>query len=228
MFKSNEFIEWNDFLSMLGAQVVHCPLQEYRLDDSHKSDLEQRLKTTEVLYFCSVNAVRFFFKILFQLGQDARSLAGIKILAVGTKTADMLSQYGIQADWFPDQSQGREKTLADAPLELSDQEILLPCSNRSPKNLKEKYKKLHYVPVYQTLDKLVDSIFKIEKKDVLWFSSQSMVDAFLKSHLVIEDEVAVIAMGYETKSFLMRHQIKNIYEMTEPNMDALFQILSIL
>ena len=51
--------------------------------------------------FTSANGVGIFFDYLIKSGQDIRSLANTKFAVVGSKTADKLKEYGINADLIP-------------------------------------------------------------------------------------------------------------------------------
>jgi uroporphyrinogen III methyltransferase/synthase len=53
------------------------------------------------MIFTSVNGVHFFFKRLFELGQDCRALAHLKIAAIGDVTAKALEERGISPDLKP-------------------------------------------------------------------------------------------------------------------------------
>lgn len=71
----------------------------------------------DVLVFCSRNGVSFFLERLLELGRDVRSLAGIEIAAVGSKTADALADYHLRADLIPDDYRAEallEQLQADA------------------------------------------------------------------------------------------------------------------
>ncbi len=49
----------------------------------------------------SGNGVKFFFQRLFDRDRDIRDLKGIKICAVGSKTASAIKKYGIKVDLIP-------------------------------------------------------------------------------------------------------------------------------
>jgi uroporphyrinogen III methyltransferase/synthase len=53
------------------------------------------------LIFTSVKGVELFFDSLAELNKDARAIASAKIAAIGSKTAEKLSQFGIKADFVP-------------------------------------------------------------------------------------------------------------------------------
>lgn len=62
----------------------------------------EALSSYQVIVFCSRNGVQYFLDRLLALGKDARTLAGVQIAAVGSKTAAALSEYHLNADIIPD------------------------------------------------------------------------------------------------------------------------------
>jgi uroporphyrinogen III methyltransferase/synthase len=53
--------------------------------------------------FTSGNGVKFFFQRFFEKKRDIRELKGIKICAVGSKTASEIEKYGIRVDLIPEE-----------------------------------------------------------------------------------------------------------------------------
>ena len=65
--------------------------------------------------FTSVNAVRAVRIRLTNLGLDTRSLAGVKVAAVGGKTAEALREWGIEPDLVPTGEQSARGLAAEWP-----------------------------------------------------------------------------------------------------------------
>nr|WP_236863112.1 uroporphyrinogen-III synthase [Brevibacterium daeguense] len=65
--------------------------------------------------FTSVNAVRAVRMWLSDLGLDARSLAGVKVAAVGGPTAEVLQDWGVNPDLVPSGEWSARGLLADWP-----------------------------------------------------------------------------------------------------------------
>ncbi|HAM51315.1 MAG TPA: uroporphyrinogen-III C-methyltransferase [Nitrospiraceae bacterium] len=63
----------------------------------------ERISTYNWLIFTSGNGVRCFFERFFGLDKDIRDLKGIKICAIGTKTAAEIKRYGIKVDLMPEE-----------------------------------------------------------------------------------------------------------------------------
>ncbi|MBI5195531.1 MAG: uroporphyrinogen-III C-methyltransferase [Nitrospirae bacterium] len=55
------------------------------------------------LIFTSANAVKFLFRRLFELNKDIRDLKGVKICAIGAKTAEAINKFGIRVDLVPEE-----------------------------------------------------------------------------------------------------------------------------
>ncbi len=89
------------------------------------------------LIFTSANAVAAFLERLFALGApdapgrryDARSLAGVRLAAIGPVTAAALRNYGLAADLVSEGAPG--KRLAAAMPDIAGQRLLLPRSDQA-------------------------------------------------------------------------------------------------
>lgn len=99
-------------LRELGAEVMEVPaVRIARLDlDPLRSALEM-LAEYDWIVFTSRNGVSLFWEQLLSSGRDARSLAGIRIAAVGAATAGALLEHGIAVDVIP------EKFVAEGLIE---------------------------------------------------------------------------------------------------------------
>lgn len=95
---------FRDALTGLGACTVCCPTIEIvPPDDFAELDAAQDdLGRYDFLVLTSTNAVDAFFARLEDSGQDARALVDVCVVAVGPKTAEALTVYGIKADLVPD------------------------------------------------------------------------------------------------------------------------------
>lgn len=85
-------------LRALGAEVVEFPTIELRpIPDADLSGLAD----SQWLVLTSPSGVGVFFELMKRAGKDVRSLAGIKIAALGAGTAAELERFGILADLMP-------------------------------------------------------------------------------------------------------------------------------
>lgn len=98
--QSSQFAE---LLQQTGATVLEMPALEIGPPSSWDA-LDQaiaHLHSFDWLILTSTNGVDYFFERLAAQGKDARSLAGVNIAVVGKKTANSLTQRGLQPDFIP-------------------------------------------------------------------------------------------------------------------------------
>jgi uroporphyrinogen III methyltransferase / synthase len=90
-------------LRELGASVMEQPVIEIgEPEDWNDVDtLIHDLATFDYLVFSSRNGVTYFLNRLLDLGRDLRSLATVKIAAVGQRTAEQLRVYHLNCDVVP-------------------------------------------------------------------------------------------------------------------------------
>ena len=86
-------------LRELGADVLEAPATRIEpMDLAPAREAIERLDDFQWICFTSANGVRFFWEALRATARDARSLAGVKLCAVGPMTADALLQRGLAVD----------------------------------------------------------------------------------------------------------------------------------
>lgn len=91
-------------LEELGAEVIQFPTIEIVPPESW-DELDNAIDTIESydwLIYTSSNAVRYFFSRLFEKKRDIRELKGLKICAIGAKTAASIEKFGIRVDLVPE------------------------------------------------------------------------------------------------------------------------------
>jgi uroporphyrinogen III methyltransferase/synthase len=144
-------------LCELGAQCVEFPTIEI-IPPEDWSGLDRTiaaLETYQWLLFTSVNGVKYFFRRLQTLGKDARDLKGIKIGAIGPKTAQAIQSRGIRPDLVPDEYRAEAVVLRFREMGFKAGKILLPraASAREvlPEELKEMGFKVDVVDAYRTV-----------------------------------------------------------------------------
>ncbi len=92
-------------LEELGAEVFEFPT--VRIMPPESFDEADRaigqLHTYNWLVITSANAFKYFMERLLQKGQDVRELKGMKICAIGSKTAQAIASFGLRVDLVPDE-----------------------------------------------------------------------------------------------------------------------------
>ena len=91
---------------------VEPPRNPLQMDKAVRGLVEGRY---EWIAFTSVNAVRAVREKFEEYGLDARAFSGLKIAAVGDKTAAAIAAWGLRADLMPSGEQSAAGLLADWP-----------------------------------------------------------------------------------------------------------------
>jgi uroporphyrinogen III methyltransferase/synthase len=120
-----------DQLEELGAEVFCQPaIAIDPVDDWSAVDREiGQLSKFDWLVFSSTNGVDAFLSRLWELGKDARALAGVRIAAVGPGTRDALHRFRLHVDAQPETFQGDD--LAETMrTEVSGKRVLIVRTNR--------------------------------------------------------------------------------------------------
>ena len=148
-----------ELLEELGAEIIEFPTIEIvppiTWDELDKSI--DKIETYNWLIFTSANGIRFFFKRFFERDKDIRELKGIKICAVGSKTALEVKKYGMKVDLVPEEfnaeglveaflKEHREQNLptgqAGTEHRLKGLKILLPRAEVAREIFPEKVKEM--------------------------------------------------------------------------------------
>ena len=115
---------------------VEPPRNPLQMDKAVRGLVEGRY---EWIAFTSVNAVKAVREKFEEYGLDARAFSGLKIAAVGDKTAQAIAAWGLRADLLPSGEQSAAGLLADWPEydELLDpiNRVFLPRADIATENL---------------------------------------------------------------------------------------------
>lgn len=140
-------------LADLGAEIIEFrTIEIVPPDDWTEMDRAiEKIDTYNWLIFTSANGVKFFFQRLMDKDKDIRELKGVKICAVGTKTATAIKNHGIKVDLVPEKFnaeglieafrlQKSEGTNGRSP--LKGIKILLPRAEMAREIFPEKVREL--------------------------------------------------------------------------------------
>ncbi len=92
-------------LEELGAEIIEFPTIEIVPPDDY-SGLDAaiaQIHSYTWIIFTSANGVRYFLKRFFEKEKDIRDLKGIKLCAIGSKTAGEIKKYGMKVDLVPEE-----------------------------------------------------------------------------------------------------------------------------
>lgn len=178
----NQAGEFSNKIEKMGGVAVELPFIE--IESVLSKVTPEDLKEYSALLFNSPNGVREFMKKI----DDIRSLAHLKIGAVGSKTKELLEEYKIKADFMPEEYMVAK--LAELSLEYTKagEKILIITSDISPCDT-DKFnsmydREFHKIVAYNTKkiirekDEVINVLNKVE---VVTFLSSFTVDAFYAS-----------------------------------------------
>jgi uroporphyrinogen III methyltransferase/synthase len=149
-------------LELLGAVPYLLPTLEIRepADSAPLDAALDRLRDRgwDWVVFTSANGVNGFFRRLFARGRDVRDLGGVKLAAIGPKTAEALRSYHLTPDVVPPDFVA-ESLAAELVPRVAGQRVLLARANRGRDVLPTvlgKVAAVEQVTVYDQIDR-VDS-----------------------------------------------------------------------
>jgi uroporphyrinogen III methyltransferase/synthase len=92
-------------LEELGAEIIEFPTIEIVPPDDYDGldAAIAEIHSYTWIIFTSANGVRYFLRRFFEKERDIRDLKGIKLCAIGTKTAGEIKKYGMQVDLVPEE-----------------------------------------------------------------------------------------------------------------------------
>ncbi|HET6369908.1 MAG TPA: uroporphyrinogen-III C-methyltransferase [Nitrospiria bacterium] len=181
--------EFSNIVAGLGGEAISFPTIEIVPPKSWQS-LDQaiaEIKGFDWLILTSANGVRYFFERLNEKKKDARALSGLRICAIGPRTADALSDFGIRADLVPSAftAEGVLEAFSGEP--LSGKRVLLARAKVAreilPVELRRRGATVTVAVAYQTVRPKPD-IERIEQMiarkeiDMITFTSSSTATNF--------------------------------------------------
>lgn len=178
-------------LDQLGAECVEFPTIEVIPPESWEA-LDTAIKALETyhwLLFTSVNGASCFLKRLDSLGKDVRDLKGLKIGAIGPKTAEVWHGMGIKPDLVPDEYRAEAVVECFKKYGIKGKRILLPRATLAREVLPQKLKKMgaevDVAPAYRTIapDQDTGQVKDMLQKgtiDMVTFTSSSTVINFVE------------------------------------------------
>ena len=147
------------------------------------------LESYNWLLFTSVNGVKYFLTRLKALGKDVRDLKGLKIGAIGPKTAESWQDMGIEPDLLPDEYRAEAVAECFEQLGIKGMRILLPRAAKAREILPDRLRKMgaevDVVPAYQTFkaDSDIAGVKNMMEQgdiEMVTFTSSSTVTNFVE------------------------------------------------
>ena len=221
-------------LRELGARVIEYPCIRTApcRDRSELDRALENLNRYRWLVFTSPGGPEYFFRALSESGKDARALGGLKLAAIGAKTAEALNRYGLHADLVPEVYDSVH--LGELLCRTADGPVLLCRSSLAdvslPEQLEENGIPCADVPCYETIYESPDSgeVMEAMKKGrvLVTFTSASTVRGFVQSLPPGTDLSGVLGccIGKKAEREAERYQIRAA-AAGEATMESLVQLM---
>ena len=167
------------------------------------------------LVFTSPVGPGFFFDRLRAAGKDARTLANLKLAAIGPKTASELARFGIMADLVPEVYDSEHLAVAMAQVEGP---VLLCRASQGSNALTAIFLKngipFADVPCYDTVYEMPDSgkvRVLLEEPTLVSFTSASTVRGFVESLPGVDlSHVVGCCIGPQTEAEAIKYGIRTV------------------
>jgi uroporphyrinogen III methyltransferase/synthase len=183
--------EFTDLLKLYGADPVEFPTIEVVPPESWEA-LDGAIRKIEQyhwLIFTSVNGVLYFLERLKAGGKDIRALKGIKLCAIGPRTAQEIERMGIRVDLMPDEYVAEGLIEQMGRKRLQGQWILIPRAEVArdvlPEALTQMGAHVDVVTAYRTVRPVRDlewvkNLLQGHQISVITFTSSSTVRNFVE------------------------------------------------
>jgi uroporphyrinogen III methyltransferase / synthase len=215
-------------LSELGARVVQAPAIKIRPLEGPPLDP----KPFQLLCLMSANGVGVLFERLRAGGRDARSLAGIRIAAVGSGTARALLGHGIDADVVAERSlaEGLLEALGEAPVSRALIVQALHGRDVLARALRERGAEVDVMEAYETVaEPLSPQVLAAARgADYLTFTSSSTVRFFLEAgdgQRGLSAATRIVSIGPVTSATLREHGLEPHVEAARHDVEGVVEAL---
>ncbi|MDP1759455.1 MAG: uroporphyrinogen-III C-methyltransferase, partial [Thermodesulfovibrionales bacterium] len=216
-------------LEDLGAEMIEFPTIEIAPPENY-DELDRAINKIEAynwLIFTSGNGVKYFLKRLMEKDKDIRDLKGIRICAIGTKTAAEIKKYGIKVDLMPEEfnAEGLIKVIqgfeGSRVQGLKGVRLLLPRAEKAreifPEKVRELGGEIDVPAAYRAVKpemhgKRLKRFLKEGRISVATFTSASTFDNFMEIMGADADEllrdVAIAVIGPVTAGAVEKAGLK--------------------
>ncbi len=215
---------------------VEPPRNPLQMDKAVRGLVEGRY---EWIVFTSVNAVKAVREKFDEYGLDARAFSGLKVAAVGDKTAERIADWGIKADLVPSGEQSALGLLEDWPPydDVLDpiNRVFLPRADIATETLVAGLLELGWevddVTAYRTVraappPAAVRDAIKSGKFDAVVFTSSSTVRNLVGIAGKPHAGTVIAAIGQATASTCQEHGLRVDVLSSTPSADSLADALA--
>ncbi len=203
--------------NIVHRRIIECAGAD---DFSQVDEVVERIADFDWIIFTSVNGAKNLFPRLAKKGLDARSLANVKIAAIGSTTAARLSGYGIIPDMVAVTESSAGLLEEFAKIDVSGKKIFLPQAEVSSKELPDGLVamgvEIEKTVVYKTVD-IEPAPVDFDYIDAILFTSGSTVRAFLKHFKEVPAGIKVYGLGAPTLAVANEYGIDGEPMPKDPN-----------
>ena len=213
-------------LRALGAEVVEAPAIRIVPIAGPAPDVAGY----DLLCLTSPNGVQLLFERLIAAGRDARSLAGVRVAAIGPGTARALAAHGIVADIVPEQfvAEGLVEALAGVPVARALVARAADARDVLPDALRERGAEVDVLPLYETVSEPLSSAQRraLAAADYVTFTSSSTVRFFFEQAAGdLGERTRLVSIGPVTSQTLREHGREPDVEAARHDVDGLIEAL---
>lgn len=218
-------------LAQLGADVIEVPTIRIEPPKDLKAfgQLVMDSHTYDWLVFTSPNGVDRFFEMFYKLYNDARSIGGVKIAAIGPGTADKIKSYHLSVDLLPEEFVAEGLVKAFKEINVENQTILWVKAEETREIISNELTGLGAIVdeaiAYRTVPEDADNEaiqrFKNEGADVITFTSSSTVEHFLDLKVPLPPGIKIASIGPITSDTIEKHDLKVDIEASEHTIPGL-------
>ncbi|HMD52321.1 MAG TPA: uroporphyrinogen-III C-methyltransferase [Solirubrobacteraceae bacterium] len=213
-------------LRELGARVVEAPVIRTEPLPGPAPDLSGY----DLLCLTSANGVAALFGRLAAAGLDARSLAGLRVAAIGPGTAAALAEHGILADVVPDGfvAEGLVEALASLPVKRALIARAAEGRDVLPDALRARGAEVDVLALYETIAEppAPRALQAALAGDYITFTSSSAVRHFLQAaDATLPPGLRVVSIGPITSRTLRDAGIEPHVEADSHDVDGVLAAL---
>jgi uroporphyrinogen III methyltransferase/synthase len=206
-----------------GAEVIRIPCVETRPRDV--SLRSHDLGRFDWFVFSSRAGAENFFRQMRRNGIDIRTIAGVKIAAVGPVTKEALEERGLIVDFVPLVNDG-EHTAAGIIEMGAGRVLLLRCFN-SPCTWKgilaEHGIDVEEIGLYETAERPSSSFGDCAPGDIAVFASASAVSVFTGRGNLRTDGIRAVCVGRPSAAAAREAGFEDVMTASRATDDALFE-----
>ncbi len=219
-------------LGQLGADVIEVPTIRIEPPKDLKGfgQLVMDAHTYSWLIFTSPNGVDRFFEMFYKLYDDARSIGGVKIAAIGPGTAEKIKSYHLAVDLLPDEfvAEGLVKAFKKQE-SVENQTILWVKAEQTREVISNELtgmgaivdEAIAYRTVPEDADHEAIQRFKNEGAEVITFTSSSTVEHFLDLKVPLPEGIKIASIGPITSDTLKKRGLRIDIEAKEHTIPGL-------